>query len=456
MSKAEFHSASANAGLLGEIGNIKNNLKVSKVKTLKAFLVLALLFSGVTFGGSVNAVFAQADSVNIMVEASLFFEAYKNKQYDDFTFEHGWKMLNAKPDAFIQYKPYNKLEKVIWHMYNDTTGQVSAETKKMLADTVIHLYDMAVKNDTADACYFLVKKAYVMEVWRHDPVDSVIKTYEEAFNCGKPIENANYYKDRLGALYIKNATDSNGYKMKALELYSKLSEEEPDNAIWNARLESLAENEDQLLGIYYKAWQLSKDNLEKAWKYASFCIRTQNFEKAIEPLEFLVEKSPDVVNYWRELARAYDKIGKTDKAISAYKKLISLEPDNRDNYVNLAIIYKKLNQLSVARSYLMKAMKVSPDWDYPHYILGTIYEQAARDCGFEFMDKCVYLLAVNEYKKAASLHGSFSEIAAERVKALKDSVPSTEDYFFRQLKSGDKIKIEGKCYDWIKRSVVVP
>ncbi len=426
------------------------------MKTLSKILVLALLFSGVSFGKAMNVSFMKADSVNIMVEASLFFEAYKNKQYDSFTLEHGFKLLNAKPDAFAQYKPYLKLENVIWTMYNDTTGNVSKETKKMLADTVLYLYNMAVKYDTADAGDFLAKKAYVMEVWLKDNPDSVIKAYEYAFNSGKPIDNETYYEDRLGLLYIKNATDSNGYKMKALELYSNLSEQEPDNAVWTARLESLAEDQNQLLGIYYKSWQLSKDNLEKAWKYAAFCIKTQNYEKAIEPLEFLVNKSPDVVNYWRELARSYDKLGKTDKAIAAYKKLIKLEPDNRDNYVNLAIIYKKLSQLSIARSYLLKAIKVSPDWDYPYYIEGTLYEQAARDCGFDFIDKCVYLLAVNEYKKAASLGGAYSQIAAERVKALENSVPSTEDYFFRQLKHGDKIKIEGKCYDWINRSVVVP
>ncbi len=426
------------------------------MKTLSKILIAVLLFSGVSFGKTLNIVFTGSDSVNVLVEASLFFEAYKNKQYDDYTLEHGFKLLNAKPDAFAKYKPYLKLEKVIWKMYEDTTGQISPETKKMLADTVLYLYDRAVKYDTADAGNYLVRKAYVMEVWLKDNPDTVIKAYEKAFASGKPITNEAYYKDRLGLLYIKNATDSNGYKMKALELYASLSEKEPDNALWVKRMESLAEDKEQLLDIYKKAWDLDRGNLEKAWKYASFCIKTKNFEKAIDPLEFLIQQSPDVVNYWRELARAYDKLGETDKAISAYKKLIRLEPENRDNYVNLAIIYKKLDQLSVARSYLLKAMKVSPDWDYPHYILGTIYEQAARDCGFDFIDKCVYQLAVNQYKKAAKLKGSFSEIAAERIKALENSVPSQEDYFFRQLKSGDKIKIEGKCYDWINRTITVP
>ncbi len=425
-------------------------MKVLKLSTL------ALVIVFLTRVQPVKAEVLEPDSVNLMVEASLFFENYKNKIYDLFTLDHGWKMLKTKPDAFIQYKPYRKMEKIIWYMYQDTTGKVSPETKKMLADTILTLYDMAIRYDTADAGNYMVRKAYVLQTWLKKDPKEVIKTYEEALNSGREIDNKSYYMDILGRLYIKNATDSNGYKMKALEIYSKLSEEEPDNALWIKRLESLAEDKNELLDIYKKAWDLDKNNLEKAWKYASFCIRIKNYEKSIEPLEFLIQKSPDVINYWRELAHSYQKIGKIDKSIKAYKKLISLEPDNQDNYVNLAIIYKKIEQLSVARTYLLKAIKINPKWDYPYYILGTIYEQAAHNCKYDFMDKVVYLLAYNKYKKAASLQGTYAPVAAERVSALANSIPSQEDYFFRKLKSGDKIKITGKCFEWIHRTVIVP
>ncbi len=425
------------------------------MKALKIF-ILAFLYANLLSVKQAKAATFAADSVNLMVEASIFFENYKNKMYDLFTLEHGWKMLNAKPDAFIKYKPYRKMEKIIWHMYQDTTGKVTPETKKMLVDTLLALYKMAIKYDTADAGNYMTRRAYVLQMWVKAKPQKVISAYEQAFNSGKPIDNKSYYEDILGRLYIKNATDSNGYKIKALELYSKLSEEEPDNALWIKRLESLAEDKNDLLNIYKKAWDLDKENLEKAWKYASFCIRINNYEKSIEPLEFLIQKSPDVINYWRELAHSYQKIGKIDKAIRAYKKLISLEPDNQDNYVNLAIIYKKIDQLSVARTYLLKAIKVNPKWDYPYYILGTIYEQAAHNCKYDFMDKVVYLLAYQKYKKAASLHGDYAPVAEERVSALANSIPSQEDYFFRKLKSGDKIKIEGKCFGWINRTVTVP
>ncbi len=146
----------------------------------------------------------------------------------------------------------------------------------------------------------------------------------------------------------------------------------------------------------------------------------------------------------------------TDKAIASYKTLTELEPENRDNYYNLAIIYQRLDQLSVARSYLKKASKYSPEWDMPAYLEAQLYEQSARNCGFEFMDRIVYQLAVETYQKAARLNGSNSGAARDRVKALSSSVPQSEDYFFRKLKPGDTVKIEGNCYGWIGKSITVP
>jgi hypothetical protein len=45
--------------------------------------------------------------------------------------------------------------------------------------------------------------------------------------------------------------------------------------------------------------------------------------------------------------------------------------------------------------------------------------------------------------------------SVDRVKALKNTVPQKEDYFFRKYKTGDTIKIEGGTFGWIKRSITV-
>ncbi|MBS3944416.1 MAG: tetratricopeptide repeat protein [Melioribacter sp.] len=382
---------------------------------------------------------------------SLFNEYHKNKDYVT-AIDYGWKIINSDPTPWLRYKIFPKMEDILWYMHDSM--KVSGSEIKMLNDTIIYFYNRAIKYEPKNESHYTIRKAYVMETWLKANPDETIKAYEYALSLDSNIDN--FYKDHLGMLYIANASDNNDYKLKALDLYSKLAETDPDNPIWNQKLEGIAEDISELVSITKKSWEFDKDNLEKAWKYASTCLRAQDYEQAKIPLEFLTSKAPEVINYWKQLASVYEKLDMNDKAISAYKKLIDLQPDNRDNYVNLALIYKRLEQLSVSRTYLQRGMKADPNWDYPVFIEAQLYEQAARLCDFDFMAKCVYLLAVNTYRKAASMGGQFSSTSADRVKALQNSIPMKEDYFFRKLKSGDTVKIEGHCYSWIDRSVTVP
>lgn len=427
------------------------------MKAIKKILVIIIIML-CTSTSYVNAkaveIFA-ADSINLLAEFSLFWEYQKNKDYKSAE-SHGWRVLNTNPKDFLQYKPFRKMEEVVWYLHDSVA--TSDEEIYKIADTTLYLYDLAVKSGAKNPEYFYVRKAYVMEIWTESDVDAIVAAYEEAFNQYKDFDAFKiFYMDRLGNLYAQNATDENGWKLKALDLYSKLSEVEPENALWISRIDALAENIDELVDIRKKAWDLDKQNLEKAYTYAETCIKAQNYERSIEPLEFLVSNSPEVINYWRKLASSYTKLEKNDNAIKAYKTLIQLEPNNRENYFNIALIYQKIGQLSVARSYLQKAIDASSEpWDLPIYFEAQLYEQAARNCGFEFMDKCVYQLAVETYRKAASLNGPQSNSARERILALANSVPQAEDYFFRKLRSGTQIKIEGKCYEWINRSITIP
>lgn len=406
------------------------------------FYLIVLFFVNIT------AIFAQSD---IMANFSLFYEYHKNKDFVSAE-PYGWKVINSDPTNFIKFKLFPKMEEILWYLHDSTN--ISESDKKKLNDTIIYFYDKAIQYEPQLEGYYTARKAYVKEVWIHAKAEEIIPLYEKAIEKDPTLPA--FYKDRLGLLYLANASESNDYKLKALDLYSKLSEAEPDNPIWIQKLESIAENISELVNITKKSWDIDKENIEKAWKYAATCIRAQEYEKALEPLEFLTSKAPDVINYWKQLASVYDKLDQNDKTIKVYKKLIELQPDGKENYVNIALVYKKLDQLSVARSFLQKAMNLDPNWDYPVLIEAQLYEQAARACEFDFMAKVVYLLAVNTYRKAASMSGQYSSVAAERVKALQNSIPTKEDYFFRKLRTGDTIKIEGDCYSWIGKSVQVP
>jgi tetratricopeptide (TPR) repeat protein len=426
------------------------------LKLIKTFLPLffVLAFVTNTKSSTVNNSLYFSDSVNVMVEASLFFEAYKNKQYEMWTIEKGFNVVNNDPNfQNNKYTVYRKIDKVIFEVYQDSS--TSEELRELLADTVLYLYDKAIEYDPDYAGTYMVKKGYILNEWKNVEPEIAITAYEEGFASGKEIINEVYYLDQLGTLYVDNISDENDYQLKALDIYLKLSDMEPDNGRWPGKVTSLAEDEKQLQGFLKKAWEADKDNDEKAWKYARMCKRLDDYEASIEPLKFLIEKNPEVINYWNEIARAYQKIDQTDMAVNSYKELINLQPDNRDSYFNLALLYKDMGQLSVARSYLNRAAKASPGWDYPLFIEAGLYEQAARSCGFEFEDKVVYQLAVNTYQQVVKMNGEHSSQAADRIRALENSVPTKEDYFFRKLKTGDTIKIEGRCYDWIGKSITV-
>jgi len=414
------------------------------MKNVKITLITMLLFFV-----SIQSIIAQGE-VNLIAEFSLFYESYKNKDYESAE-PHGWIVIDTDPSQFLKYRPFKKMEDIIVFAHDSVA--TTQEAKDEYTAKALKLYDKALIAGEKDSSYFTLKKAYIIEEWSAVSIEEKISAYLYAL---EKFPNADaFYKDRLGTLYANNATEENGYKLKALEIYFKLADEDPENEIWNNKITNLADDLGQLVEYMKKAWDLDRENMEKAWKYAEMCQKAEEFEKAIEPLEFLVKKSPEVVTYQRKLTTLYQKVGRTDDAIKAYKNIIELDPANRDNYYNLAIIYNKLDQLSVARSYLQKATKASTEaWDLPVYMEAQLYEKAASQSGsFEFMDKCVYQLASDTYSQAARIGGSMSSAASDRVQALQNSVPQREDYFFKQIKPGTSIRIEGGSYGWIGRSI---
>lgn len=385
----------------------------------------------------------------VITQYSLFSEYHKNKDFPS-ALPYGWKVISMDPDRFSKWI-YYKMEDILWFLRDSVDA--TPERVKAISDTTLYLYNVAIKHFPDNKAYFQLKKAFITEVWIESSVEEKIKQYELASKLDPNMDT--YYYNRLGQIFKNNANDSNDYKSKALDLFTYLSEREPDNSAWNTELEGLVDNIDQLIELAMKNWDLDKENLQKGWKYVSLCHRAGEMEKAINGLEILVEKSNNNTTYWNQLSSLYYKTEKLEKAIGAYKKLIELEPTIKEHYLNLGIIYKDKGQLSQARVQFQKASDVAGGWGLAVFYEGLLYETSARGCGFEFMDKCAYLLAAETYRRAANIDPSLNQ-ARERVSALGNSVPTKEDYFFRKLKSGQSVKIEGKCYDWIGRSITVP
>ncbi|MBZ0200023.1 MAG: tetratricopeptide repeat protein [Ignavibacteriaceae bacterium] len=415
---------------------------------ISVFLTLTL--NSAVYSESISSNLTSVDSMEVVTKYSLFSEYYKNKDFNS-ALPYGWEVIQLNPEKFSKWV-YGKMEDALWQMHD--SADTAPEVKKAIEDTILSFYDIAIKYNSVEKAYYQARKAFVAETWLELPFEEVTAMYEKAIEYDPNIST--YYYNHLGQLYKSKAEEDLEYKTKALDLFTYLNDREPDNQIWSDELESLVDNIDELVELTKKAWLNNKDDAARAWKFASLAMKAGRYSEAVEALEFLTQKSPESLNYWSQLATAYQKTDDLTKAEATFKKLIELEPNEQDNYLNLGIVYKDKGQLSAARTQYQKAASLKNGWGLPIYYEGLLYEQAARNCGsFNFEDKLVYQLAVDTYRKAANTDPSLTQ-ARDRVSALSSSVPTKEDYFFRKYKSGTSIPISGNCYGWIGRSISVP
>lgn len=421
-----------------------------RLKMKNRFLIIAGLIITITFGELFSQPSPQPDTLKIYRKWSLFSEYHKNGDYET-ALPYGFEILEINPEKFRTI--FIRMEDCLVYLHDSTN--VDEATKKMYADTLMYVYNLAIKTQPQNAAYYYKKMGFYLETWYNGREEDAIKAYEKAYELDKDLDF--YYIDRLGLLYIKMANDENNYRLKAFEVYQEASNRDPNNPLPLERMKSLAENIEQLIEITYNAWKLDPENLQKAWQYASITYQTGEYEKAIEPLEFLVKKDPSSETYWSRLATCYQKTEKYSKAIEAYKKAFEINNKVREYPLNIGICYKELGQFSTARTFFYRAAEVDKNWGLPYIYEATLYQAAVQKCGtFDFMDKVVLQLAVDTYRKAKAVDPSVANIADDAIRSLANSVPSKEEYFFRRLKSGTVIKIEGPCYNWIGKSITVP
>lgn len=411
--------------------------------------VIALLVTTNIQCAKGSTISSSSDSMKVLEKYSLFSEYHKNKDFAS-ALPFGWEVLAMNPARFSKWV-YYKMEDCLWFIH-DSSGAAPEEIQA-IEDTINGFYDMAILYYPDGMAYFQQRKAFVCETWLEFSPEECIAQYQKAAEYNSEMDS--YYFHRLGQLYINNMSEENDYKMKAIDIYTMLAVREPDNPQWPDILSELVDNVGQLLDIRKKNWELDVDNLEKAWTYAAECIRAQDYTRAIEPLEFLIQKSPETLNYWNQLATAYNKVGRFDDAENAYQKLIAIDPANKDFYFNLGLIFKEQGKLSKARQYLETANDKAGGWGMAIFSIGLLYEQAARGCAFDFKTKVVYQLAQDTYRRAYNMDQNLSQ-ARDRISALSGSVPTKEDYFFYGYKSGDVIPVSGDCFGWIGKSITVP
>jgi hypothetical protein len=429
--------------------NIEDKVLKNNNKIFVAILFIILFSTSKIYSNNFVSKPVDCDSLEVLKLYSLFSEYHKNKDFAS-ALPYGWQVLECDADKFRKWI-YYKMEDALWYIHDST--DVSPDINESIEDTMVYLYDLAIEHYPEEKAYFESHKAFILEEWLEVADEEIIAEYEKAIQDDKEISS--YYYNRLGQLYKKNISDENDYQTKALDLYSYLQNREPDNPLWPEELVDLVDNIDQLVELRKTNWYNDKENLSKAWDFVKIAMQAENYTEAIEGLEFLVEKSPETVNYWNQLATSYQKKNQLKNAENALLKLIDIDPDAKEHYLNLGIVYGDMGKLSNARRYYKKASEIGEGWALPIFYEGYLYEKAASNCTEDFDKKMVYQIALDTYKKALRMDSSLDQ-AKNRISTLSTSVPTQEDYFFRGYKSGDIIPLSDNCPGWIGKSVTVP
>ncbi|WP_072150116.1 tetratricopeptide repeat protein [Candidatus Kryptobacter tengchongensis] len=418
-------------------------------------VILTLFFiSGVIFAQG-----TQQDSIEVLKNWSLFYEYFKTGDYVS-AFPYGWKVMEMQPTRFKTL--YKAMEKIYLKFYEEAPP----EKKTQYADTLLIIYDNAIKYHPENASEYYLRKGYVLENYYTNREIEAIQAYEKGIDLDfEHIEF--YYIDRLGVLYIKHMEENPEYREKAIELYRKVLDKDPQNVTANDRLRALVKDISELIELNKKRLEVDPENTELIWTIANLYIRAEDYRNAIPYLEKLTKKFPDNETYWNRLGYCYQRVGEYKKAIDVYNRSLKINPDAKEIILNIAVCYRELDNFEQARIWARRAMAKDKNWGRPYLEIAQIYEAAVAKCvkttkggdwtKIDFVDKLVYQLAVEYYELAKKIDPSVANEANQRIKNLETLVPTQEDYFFnkRKIKEG-KIAITGGCYDWIGESITVP
>jgi len=203
---------------------------------------------------------------------------------------------------------------------------------------------------------------------------------------------ANYYNQGLAIdpnhedllRYLSMAYTQQGKTDEAIGTLEKVAEINADKAVYYqvARLYRDRGDTADALAALDNALAIDPELDAAHDLYADITYSNEDYNKAIEHLEYMTNIRPDDDNLARKLAFSYSKTGQLDKAIERYTNMIKSDPNNVRAYLNLAAAYRTMainnprearqNNTQALQTY-QNAMKVDPNNARIEVSLANVY-----------------------------------------------------------------------------------
>lgn len=423
----------------------------------------------------------QADLTPCFRNYSLYYEYYKQKNYNDAIVY--WRMAHDEGCAqkFFESGKYRKYAKsLLQHgvtIFKSKIEEAQAKNDNQAAtaylDTVLNLYSERMKFFPQDSARVLGYMGLTLLKYKKDSPGAMKKAYDllgKAIKTGKestklPILAAymnltiQLFQDRV----ITSEEVVNNYATLSQIIEKKLNED-PDNeevlklkdVIATQFTNSGAASCESLIALFSPKFEENKNNPEVMKKYVFWlkntgCEDAELYLKSMIALNKIEPKS--ALAY--DIARIYKKRGDYDKAIEYLKQAVNLEDDGTLKskfYLEIAdIMFRIKKDLPTAKAYCVKAMQADPKSGLPHMLLGRIYANAKNYGDDDLAHAAVFWAAVDQFNIAKKKDPSLANMANEYIATYSKHFPSKETVFFYTYKEGDTYELGG----WINEKTKV-
>ena len=131
-------------------------------------------------------------------------------------------------------------------------------------------------------------------------------------------------------------------------------------------------------------------------------LNDQDYGKAIDLLEKVIEQSPGVTAPYINIAVAYEHIGKLEQAEEHLKTALRLVPEHPVACNEYGLLYRKTGRFAEARAIYEKALSSFPDYYSVHRNLGILCDLYLNDPGCALEHYEIYSEARPENKQVKS------------------------------------------------------
>ncbi len=429
------------------------------MKKLSLVIIVLLLITTNIFGQDDQPGRYGKDSVQCLMNLSLYREFVKQKNYKEAL--PAWrKVFNECPMSTKNI--YIDGVKIFGYLIQAEKDEAK---KKKYVDTLMMVYDQRIQyfGDTADnycrkavdllrfdnsryeEAYTVASKAYEMLKDQTSSSTMMVLFQSSLIKFkNKKEEESQFITDFSNASSVMDAQYKSETNDKRKEQMKKLQDMMEDMFAKSGAAEC-----ETLISIYEPKFEANKDNVDFLKQVLKIldkigCNESQLFAKSAEALYKLEPSSEAAYN----LAKVFLKKEQYSKAVEYYKEAInqsdSTTSDNKaDYYFELAtVIGGKLGQKDAARSYAYKALALRPNWGEPYLLIGNLYAGSASDCGDDkFTQSAVYWVVVDMFVKAKSVDASCADKANKYIAKYSAYYPDQETTFFHNLKEGDSYSV---------------